>query len=60
MKLLLMKKLQDVNKNLKETVSDLSVENVNLAKKFSKLKELVIEYESSRVKHFNETEEIIK
>jgi uncharacterized membrane-anchored protein YhcB (DUF1043 family) len=55
-----MKKLQDVNKNLKDTVVELSAENIGLTRKFSKLKELVIEYEANRVKHFNETEEIIK
>lgn len=59
-KLLLMKKLQDVNKNLKDTVLELSGENIGLNRKFSKLKELVLEYEANRVKHFNETEEIIK
>jgi len=37
-----MKKLQDVNKSMKETVSELSVENFNLTKKFGKMKELVI------------------
>ena len=55
-----MKKLQDVNKNLKDTVVELSAENIGLTRKFSKLKELVIEYEANRVKHFNEAEEIIK
>jgi hypothetical protein len=55
-----MKKLQDVNKNLKDTVLELSTENIGLTRKFSKLKELVLEYEANRVKHFNETEEIIK
>lgn len=55
-----MKKLQDVNKSMKETVSELSVENFNLTKQFGKMKELVIQYEATRVKHFNETEEIIK
>ena len=59
-KLLLMKKLQDVNKNIKDTVLELSGENIGLNRKFSKLKELVLEYEANRVKHFNETEEIIK
>jgi len=37
-----MKKLQDVNKSMKETVSELSVENFNLTKQFGKMKELVI------------------
>jgi len=37
-----MKKLQDVNKSMKETVSELSVENFNLTTKFGKMKELVI------------------
>ena len=55
-----MKKLQDVNKNLKDTVLELSTENIGLTRKFSKLKELVLDYEANRVKHFNETEEIIK
>jgi hypothetical protein len=41
-------------------VQDLGVENINLTSKFSKLKELVIQYESNRVKYFNEAEEIIK
>ncbi len=55
-----MKKLQDVNKSLKETVAELSTENLDLVKKFSKMKDLVLQYEANRVKHFNETEEIIK
>jgi len=55
-----MKKLQDVNKSLKETVAELSAENLDLVKKFSKMKDLVLQYEANRVKHFNETEEIIK
>jgi len=38
----------------------LSAENIGLNSKFCKLKELVLEYEANRVKHFNETEEIIK
>jgi len=55
-----MKKLQDVNKSLKETVAELSAENLDLVKKFSKMKDLILQYEANRVKHFNETEEIIK
>ena len=55
-----MKKLQDVNKSLKETVVELSAENLDLAKKFGKMKELVLQYEANRVKQFNETEVIIK
>lgn len=55
-----MKKLQDVNKSLKETVAELSAENLDLVKKFSKMKDLVLQYEANRVRHFNETEEIIK
>ena len=56
----LMKKLQDVNKSLKETAAELSAENLDLAKKFGKMKELVLQYEANRVKQFNETEVIIK
>ncbi len=56
---MLMQKLQDQNKKLKEQVESLSVANFDLTHKFGSLKQLIIQYERQRMKHFWESETFI-
>jgi hypothetical protein len=48
---MLMQKLQDQTKKLKEQVEALSLANFDLTHKFGTMKTLLIEYEKQRIKH---------